>query len=406
MSLPHAPQGDLTRFISRDPYRAVSRVADRLGADAFRGKLMLGDTVFLTGPEKAQLFYSDDMMRNGAAPWFLRETLFGRGGVQSLDREEHRRRKALFLGLMTRNVPAQLAAAFSEELDRLAEARPGRVVVQDEMIRLLTRVACTWAGVPDSRSATHAGMLSDLFEHAAPLNWAFVKGVTARRKANAWAGELVSNTRAGKIRPPRGSALDEIAGYRTAQGDPLGREVAAVELLNVIRPVIAVSAFLTFTAHALATHERARAAAEEAPENLVQEVRRTAPFFPMLAARTARDIEIEGDAVAAGTRVILDIYGTNRDARVWDDPYMFRPSRFQDRDIGPYDLIAQGGGDHASGHRCPGEWITIALMRAFTEWTTRIDYIRPRQDLHFEMQTLPALPSSRMIWTDLRPASV
>lgn len=404
MSLPHAPQGDLTRFITRDPYRAVSRVADHLGADAFRGRLMLGDTVFLTGPEKAQLFYSDDMMRQGAAPWFVKKTLFGSGGVQGQDGEEHHRRKAMFLGLMTRDVPDQLAAALGEELDRLAESRPDRIVVQDEMIRVLTRVACTWAGVPDENPERHADMLSNLFEHAAPLNWTFVKGLAARRKANAWAGELVANTRAGNIRPTRGSALDEIASYRTANGEPLSRDVAAVELLNVIRPIIAVSAFMTFTAHALATQERARTAAEEAPEHLVQEVRRTAPFFPLLAARTARDIEIEGDAVEAGTRVVLDIYGTNRDERVWDDPYMFRPSRFQDRQIGPYDLIPQGGGDFPQGHRCPGEWVTIALMRAFTEWTTRIAYIRPRQDLHLEMGNLPALPASRMVWTDLRPA--
>lgn len=404
MPLFHAPQGDLTRFIARDPYRAVSRVADRLGTDAFRGKLMLGDTVFLTGPEKAQLFYSDDMMRRGAAPWFVKRTLFGRGGVQNLDEDEHHRRKALHLGLMTRDVPDQLASAFRDELDRLADSRPARMVVQDEMIRILTRVACKWAGVPGSHPETHAGMLSDLFEHAAPFHLSFVKGLTARRKANAWAGDLIASARTGNLRPTRGSALDEIANYRTVDGTPLSREVGAVELLNVIRPVVAVSAFLTFTAHALATHERARAAAEDAPETLVQEVRRTAPFFPMLAARTARDIEIEGDPVAAGTRVVLDIYGTNRDARVWDDPFMFRPSRFQDRDVGPYELIPQGGGDHATGHRCPGEWITIALMRAFTDWTTQVDYKRPRQDLDLQMDILPALPSSRMIWTDLRPA--
>ena len=404
MPLPHAPQGDLTRFISRDPYRAISRVADRLGADAFRGKLMLGDTVFLTGPESARLFYGDDMARHGAAPWFVKQTLFGRGGVQGLDGEEHHRRKALFLGQMTRDVPDRLADALREELDRLAGSRPDRIVVQDEMARILTRIACKFAGVPDSRPEARAQMLSNLFEHAAPLHWTFAKGVAARRKANAWAGDLVASTRAGNIRPPRGSALDEIASYRTTEGAPLGRETAAVELLNVIRPIVAVSAYLTFIAHALAIHERARAAAEEAPEHLVQEVRRAAPFFPMLAARAARDIEIEGDPVAAGTRVVLDIYGTNRDARVWDDPYMFRPSRFQNREIGPYDLIPQGGGEHAGGHRCPGEWTTIALMRAFTDWTTRIDHTRPRQDLHLEMRTLPALPSSRMIWTDLRPA--
>ncbi len=148
MSLPRAPYGDLTLRLARDPYRLIGRVAARLGTDAFRGRLMLQETVFLTGADRARLFYESDLSREGAAPAFVQVTLFGRGGVQGLDGEAHRHRKAMFLRILTREAPERLAARLAEALDALADARPARIVVQEEMVRILTRITCDWAGIP------------------------------------------------------------------------------------------------------------------------------------------------------------------------------------------------------------------------------------------------------------------
>lgn len=406
MSLPRAPHGDLTIPLARDPYRLIGRIAGRLGTDAFLGRLMLRETLFLSGADQARVFYESGLSRAGAVPVFVQVTLFGRGGVQGLDGEEHLRRKAMFLRLLVGDAPGTLAARLTSALDELSASRPRRIVVQDEMARILTRIACDWAGipVPEAELPRRAVQLSHLFDHAVPLRPGYLLALVDRRRANAWVGGLISAVRRGELRPPRGSALEAVAAYRDGSGHPLDRDVAAVELLNVVRPIVAVSAWLTFMAHAVATQEGALAAATERPEGLVQEVRRLYPFFPVVAAVAPRDMALGGAEVAAGTRVILDLYGTNRDAARWRDPGMFRPARFDGRQIDPFELVPQGGGDFETGHRCAGEWISLALMRSFADWLTRIAYDRPRQDMELAMTELPGLPASRMVWQDLRPA--
>ncbi len=405
MSLPSAPYRDLTLRLARDPYRLIGRIAAQLGTDAFRGRLMLRDTVFLVGADRARFFYESDLSREGAAPAFVQVTLFGRGGVQGLDGEAHRHRKALFLRILTGDAPESLAARLRQALDRLAEARAPRLVVQDEMVRILTRIACDWAGIPLTQEdlGLRAAHLSNLFDHALPITPRYLLAVLDRKRANAWAADLISSTRRGELSLPEGSALREIASYRDTSGDALDPNVAAVELLNVIRPIVAVSAWLTFLAHAAATREGALRDAADRPDCLAQEVRRLYPFFPVVAAVTPRDTTLAGQEIAAGTRVMLDLYGTNRDPSRWRDPAMFRPARFDGRDIGPFELVPQGGGDHATGHRCAGEWISLALMRTFANWLTRIEYDLPAQDMDLAMTELPGLPSSRMIWENLRP---
>jgi fatty-acid peroxygenase len=52
--------------------------------------------------EAARLFDdAERFQRAGAAPRRVKATLLGEGGVQSLDGEAHRRRKAMFMSPMT-----------------------------------------------------------------------------------------------------------------------------------------------------------------------------------------------------------------------------------------------------------------------------------------------------------------
>jgi len=55
-------------------------------------------------------------------------------------------------------------------------------------------------------------------------------------------------------------------------------------------------------------------------------------------------------------------------------------------EIGAYNLVPQGGGDPRSGHRCPGEAITIALLRALCTQLARLDYDVPAQDLTISLR--------------------
>lgn len=110
------------------------------------------------------------------------------------------------------------------------------------------------------------------------------------------------------------------------------------------------------------------------------------------------DFEWKGYRFPKGRRVILDLYGTNHDARAWDSPEEFRPERFREWDGSPFDFIPQGGGDHKVNHRSPGEWIAIELMKQASQvLSRRIEYDVPEQDLGLDYSRLPALPHSRFI---------
>ena len=105
-----------------------------------------------------------------------------------------------------------------------------------------------------------------------------------------------------------------------------------MELLNILRPTVAVAVFIVFAAHALHGFPACRPklqTGDEYPELFVQEIRRLYPFFPAVMARTRHNFEWNGYRFPRGRRVMLDLYGTNRDARAWDAPEEFRPDRFR-----------------------------------------------------------------------------
>jgi fatty-acid peroxygenase len=184
--------------------------------------------------------------------------------------------------------------------------------------------------------------------------------------------------------------------------------VAAVELLNLLRPTVAVARYVTFAALALHQHpewrERLQAGGEETAEQFVQEVRRFYPFFPFVGGRARTAFEWRGATIPARRWVLLDLYGTNHDPRAWHRPEAFNPDRFEGWRGDPYTLIPQGGGDHLTEHRCAGEWATVRLMHvalaALTQW---MDYEVPSQDLTVSRSRMPTLPKSGFKMRSVRP---
>ena len=186
--------------------------------------------------------------------------------------------------------------------------------------------------------------------------------------------------------------------------------IAAVELLNVLRPTVAVAVFITFAAHALHLNPdwraRFRAGDDTGLDAFVQEVRRFYPSFPAVAARVRAAFTWQGMYFPKGRRVMLDLFGTDRDARTWSEPHEFRPERFQEEDGGAFGFIPQGGGEVAVHHRCPGEPVTIELMKVAVQFlSAKITYDVPEQDLDIAWSRLPALPHSRMVVRDVRAAT-
>ncbi|MCE9670504.1 cytochrome P450 [Myxococcus stipitatus] len=410
--IPRDTRLDSTLALFRDGYRFIERGRSRHRSDIFETRLLLQRTLCLSGAEAARLFYdAQRFQRRGAAPRRLRKTLFGLGGVQDLDGEAHRSRKAMFMSLMS---PQGLrrASELAEHHWRQAIqrwTRRERVVLFDEVEELLCRVACEWTGIPlpEAEVRLRTRQLAAMVDGSGgigPRQW---RARMARRRAEAWLASLVRHVRSGERAAPEGSALEAVAEYLGPEGRPLSPRVAAVELLNLLRPIVAVARFVVFEALALHEHPRGRAQLldandDDADERFVQEVRRFYPFFPFVAARVREGFTWKGYTFPRGRRVLLDLYGTNHDPRVWERPSDFQPDRFRHWDGSAFSFIPQGGGDPATGHRCPGERLTIALMKVSLRMLTRaMRYDVPAQDLRMRFNRFPPEPASRFVMSNV-----
>lgn len=403
--LPEAPNSTFALF--RDPYRYVQKTCSRLGTDVFASRVFFRKTVFMKGQDAAELLYNRELFqREGAAPLRIQRTLFGRGGIQTTDGEEHRRRKAMFMGVLANPQQLQrLVSLAGQQLRLRAEHWPGQAETDlyQESRDVLTRAVCAWAGLPlpEEETGQRTAQLTALFDQAylfGPPHW---RSWWMRKKAERWCEALIEAVRAERLQAPEDSALAAVSWQRNADGTLLELRTAAVELLNFLRPVVAVSVYVVFLAMALQRHPEHRGRLQQDEvfvEAFVQEVRRYFPFFPMVAAITRRGFEWKNFIFPAGVRVMLDLYATNHDRRYWDAPDVFYPERFLRQQPGAFNLIPQGGGDAHVHHRCPGEALTIELMKEFTRFLSRdirFDLADEDTQLQLNWQRLPPLPDKR-----------
>lgn len=411
-SIPRDPHFDSSLALRANPYGFIPENCRRHHSDVFEARILLRRTLCLTGPRAAELFYDPARFkRGGGAPEALQATLFGKGGVQGLDDAEHRQRKALFMALVAPERVADLARIATAEWERaaLVWSAGGRINLYHALQQLLTRAVCAWAGVPlgQTEATRRSWELTALFDQAAEVGLGHFSARMARRRAEKWLAGLVEDVRAGKLPAGEGTALATVARHRDMEGKQLAPRIAAVELLNVLRPTVAVSLFIVFTAHALHLHpeglEPLRRGDAAYAEAFVQEVRRWYPFFPAVAARVREDFDWEGFHFPRGRRVMLDLYGTNHDPRAWEAPEEFRPGRFLEKHPTPFEFIPQGGAEPQGNHRCPGEGITVALMEAALYFLVhRLEYRVPEQDLSIDTTRLPALPREGFVISDVR----
>lgn len=404
--IPHDPALDNSLALLREGYAFISRRCDRLGADAFSTRLMLQPVVCMRGADAARFFYEGDdrFSRRGALPQPAVRLVQDKGSAQMLDGATHAHRKRLFMDLMTPTSIERFAELFErhwrEAIPRWE--RQGEVVLLHGASEVITRAVCDWAGVPlaDRDAPRLARELVAMVGHAGSVGPGTWWHVLRRRGVERWMRGVVRRVRAGALTPPDGSAAASIPRWTERGGAPLRVGVAGVELLNIVRPTVAAGRYVAFAAHALHEHPEWRerlAASDDDLEPFVQEVRRYYPLIPMMGGRALRPLEWGGHRFAEGDWVLLDIYGTNRDPKLWDEPDRFRPERFRGWPGDPYTLIPNGAGDYA-GHRCPGEWITIALVkRAVRLLVHAMRYDVPPQDLSIPLADMPTAPASGFV---------
>lgn len=413
--VPDRARLDRSLALLREGYRFVDRrrregdgptPSDR----AVEIRLMGRRTVLIGGREAVRFFYDQTLFRRrDAIPRPLANTLFGKGAVHVHDGEAHLHRKDMFMRLLSTEQSVRIGA-ITDDLWRGAVERwegAGRVVLFDEAVRVIGVGICRWAGLPLTPQDAPARVwdlerIVDGFGSVGPKH---AEARLSRKRSERWVKDVVRQVRSGRLTAPPGSALDVVSTFRDADGQVLDDRTAAVELLNMVRPSVAVAWFVAFCGVAL--HENpqwrsrlAAASGEELDRDLeafAHEVRRLYPFAPVVGARAARDITWRGHDLPEGRLVLLDLHGMNHDPHLWPDPGTFDPARFVGRQPDAFSFVPQGGADPHTGHRCAGERVTVELLKSALRTLTRVTYDVPEQDLSYPLSRIPTRPRSGFV---------
>jgi len=410
----HDPLLDGTLALVREGYTFIFSRCLRHQTEIFRTRVLGREAICLHGRDANALFYDETkLVQDGASQHRALTSLFGKHDIQTLDGEEHRQREAKFLALMAQpNLEALLATSAGEWHAAIERwERAGRVVLFDEAALVLTRACLRWAGVPfqDTEAAERASdfvTMEDAFGAIGPRAW---RSKLARRRTEAWLTRMVERVRNGELSVPENSALGVFS--RQSNGDAhLLARTAAGELIDVIRPMVAVAWYIAFAVVALHRHPNAReqlagdaGGAAEFRRSFLREVQRFYPVAPYLGAKVRSRFTWHGVTFEPGTLVLLDLYGNQHDPELWDAPESFRPERFANFQDGGSVMIPEGDGAPESGRRCAGEWITtseldLALTILMKDCRYELD---PSQDLGFDLRRTPARPRSGVVLHDI-----
>jgi len=119
-----------------------------------------------------------------------------------------------------------------------------------EFQQLLTRASLAWVGIPlaEAEADERTRDIVAVFDYAGSVGIRHLWSRWSRRRADRWLSDLVEEVRSGRVHLAEHSAAHAISWHRDPDGKLLPPRIAAVELLNVIRPIVAVSVYMVFVA--------------------------------------------------------------------------------------------------------------------------------------------------------------
>ncbi|TXV40591.1 cytochrome P450 [Enterococcus sp. T0101B.F-10] len=394
-------------------YLLLSELRKEANAPVVKARLLNKEVIAIYGKEAAKKFYDPrNFKREGAMPKIVLKTLFGENGVQTLDGQAHEHRKTIFMDLMTPKRMEEYHRILDKNLTQKLDRQQGQFELFDLAKDVLFRSICEWAGIDlsqltkkevDQLAEYQISMISSAVTNPAT----HIKGIDNRKKSEKWAQSLIENARINPVAGKEDVALYAFAKATDDHGELLPIDVAAVELLNVIRPTVALTVWIALMGHALFSrpdiYQRLHAEFDQLQDSFIQEMRRYYPFFPMLPAFAIQDVEVDGYLIPKDSWVVLDLYGTNHDDRMIETPEVFRISRYlgKEKHISydeEYEMIAQGGGEFKTMHRCAGEWITLHTLRVFSDQlVNKYQFSIPEQDWSIPMNRFPTYPKSKAL---------
>lgn len=392
-------------------YLLLSELRKEADAPVVKARLLNKEVIAVYGKEAARAFYDPaNFKRKGAMPKLVLKTLFGEEGVQTLDDQEHNQRKKVFMDLMTPKRMEDYHRIVDRTLTEKMEHLQGELELFDVAKDVLFRSICEWSGIDLTKmNEREINQLAEyqisMISSAVTNPTTHIKGIENRKKSEKWAQSLIEEARINPVAGKENVALYAFANAKDTQGNLLPIDVAAVELLNIIRPTVALTVWIALMGHALFSrpdiYQRLHTEFDELQDSFIQEMRRYYPFFPMVPAFAKKDVTIDGYLIPEDSWVVLDLYGTNHDERSIETPEVFRISRYvgKEKHISydeEYEMIAQGGGKFEAMHRCAGEWITLHALRVFSDQlVNKYKFSVPEQDWTIPMNQFPTYPNSK-----------
>jgi cytochrome P450 len=118
-------------------------------------------------------------------------------------------------------------------------------------------------------------------------------------------------------------------------------------------------------------------------EQVIKETLRLYPPIHVGNRMVQKDLEFNGYMIPAGRRLMVSIYATHRDPRIWEDPERFDPTRFaQGSKPVPYSYIPFGGGPR----NCIGSAYAIYEAKAvLARLLQRFRFVLKREDVTLHM---------------------
>lgn len=404
---PHDKYIDSTIPLVRTGYPYLKNRFEHYQTDIFQMRLLGEKTICIHGEDAAKVFYdSERFKRKGSVPKRIQKSLFGQHAVQSLDGEAHLNRKKMFMSLMSPESIQRLMdlnTRYWQAYISKWEKEKQLVVLFEEAQQILLRAVCEWAGIPlkEEEVRFRTDELAARVDSFGGVGLRYWRGRIARPKTEKWIAGIIEKVRKGELEVPEETAAHVFATHRDKDGNLLDLHIVAVELINVIRPYVAIAYYVAFSALALHEYPEQRRKLREGGEAyarlFTQEVRRFYPFVPLLGARVQKEFDWRGHHFKEGRLVLLDVYGLLHDEKRWEQPDTFMPERFQTWKESPFDFIPQGGGDHYLNHRCAGEWITIGAVKVFLQFLAELNYEVPAQNLEVSLRRMPTYPKSGFI---------
>lgn len=290
-----------------------------------------------------------------------------RGTTLNSDGEDHARRRALVAHRLT---PRALRA-MKDVVDRQAAEIVDAAVARRTVDGVEVAAALPAAVVPDLVGWPAEGRENLLkwgaatFDILGPLNGQAVQAVPAGLGMARFAHTVAKQR---KVLP--GSMGDDL--LRAADEGKLAHAECPALMIDYLAPSLDTTLSAIASAlHLFATHPGQWQLLKDDPgliPNAVNEIVRYESPLRAFSRKVARDTEVAGTALPAGSRVLVLYASANRDALEWDDPDTFDIRR---------DAARQLGFGHGT-HGCAGQGLarleTQAMLRALV---ARVDRIEP-----------------------------